>query len=386
MNPYGYPQGVPQQQYPQQISYGTPQQGYAGNTLTEPFTFTDKSLPMAGSPQRDVADFDKYAFDLLKEKVLKKPVLFENQTPAYYYKGMVLMNMYLLFNGIITIMTLANQFGTKNLVDQTLLNVATYLPLGFFLMYFLLFDNYFSEQVYYHYLRYGAIVDFPQSNSYGSMFTNARPLLFILAFLGYVFFMLYFFFKNGGQVSDVWVWLSNAIIGVFMFWYRNLSIESRFISLSDYIQSFPDKNNKRGINIDLTNLNEACKTLQDSVLLDANENCYTGAMRAWWWGPDHERETGISKLGHFLVILLIIVGAVVGSIFMLDSSKSNSAKIEWDTRIKPCVQACLMVSSNCTTCLFNCRLTTNSTQSVYCQAFQGAVSITCANGLTCTKM
>ena len=348
--------------------------------LTSSFAAGTRSENSLAAAVRTVGNHEDYDFKILKDKRVeglkaRRPQFVEQILPSYF-RAMVCVQSYLLFNGVITIMSLAQAYGVRKQVDPLLVYIAVFTPLVFFLLNVLLFNNYYSERAYYHYLEHNAIIDFPESSVFASWITHPAPVAFLLTFLAYVGFMFYLFGITGGSISEIWVFMSNTVIGVFLFWYRHQGIESSLISLSDYIQSFPNKHKKCGT-MDQEVLSDACMTLHDCALIGTRHMCYSGHMRDWWWGPDHLNLGPLKKVLHFAVLLGIVAGAAFAAIYMLQTA-SQIQQHNWDAEVKPCVSVCLLKTGNCTDCLGLCRKVSGNPLNTVCNGLDAVWMVACS--------
>eukprot|EP00760_Papus_ankaliazontas_P039139 PhM_4_TR9495/c1_g1_i2/m.25924 len=350
-----YGQDQYQQQYPPQAY---PQQQEAQDNDCAPLQ-TQLMSTNVGVGSRDVFDHDKYSFDLLQENRD-----FQMPRSDTSFKVAAVAQMYFLFNAVITVMSLAFNFRRSHNTTSWMGDVAVYAPLGFFALYYLHFNNYYSEQVYYLYLKHGAIIDFPGTEQYAEWVKRALPLTFLASFFAYMGFMVFYLLKFNCSFNEIYVFLSNLVIGVAMFWYRNQSIEWKFVSLSDFVQSFPDKIGNRR-NIDAKSLSSASSTLKDMVLLETRNSCYSGNMRKWYWenkGVEGSRQT----MYRLLMVGVMFVAAGIAVAFF-QRSISALEREEWDKMIKPCVVVCKAMSMNvCGSCLATCRAATQLESNKYC--------------------
>ena len=317
--------------------------------------------------KRDVYDHDKFDIDLLQD------VQGMNEMKAQWkFKIETIVATWILFNAISTIMVIIENFRKtvpetrRKEFGQVKFDVLTYsimyFPVIFFLLLWLLFNNAFSEMTFYMYVRRGAIVDYPESSSPRFLFCHIRPMLFIIAFLGYggtaVFTMLSF----KASIGTIAIFLNNLGIGVGLFWYRQQSIEWKFVSISDFIQAFPDRNNSHG-NIDEWSLHRASTLMKDFTLTESAAPSYDGYMRNFYW-ENKNYGTVARILHHFLYwgVILALAGLSFAYFFVLGRFDLRS---RWEAEINPCANSCgqayvnasisnTITATQCANCVCTC--------------------------------
>eukprot|EP00760_Papus_ankaliazontas_P004960 PhM_4_TR12300/c1_g1_i1/m.76786 len=199
---------------------------------------------------------------------------YENQTPIIVYVLGSVVQGYLMFNAIITIMGITFSFhrtvyheqsDSASFVEESF--VAIYSPLIFFLLYFPLANTAFSEVMYYKFLAHGALVDFPDTGTPLYWYRDVRPMMFLFVFLLYVGYLLYYFGNYGAVWTTYMTFFSNLVVGIFLTWFRMQSIEYRLVSLSDYVQSFQGDEGEYG-DIDKVSMTRALRTLNKITRLE----------------------------------------------------------------------------------------------------------------------
>ncbi len=276
--------------------------------------------------------------------------------PMWKFKVETFMATWILFNSITTVMIIVDNF--RKAVPETtriafgydkfnyLTRTMMYAPLAFFFLLWILFNNAFSETCFYMYIRRGAIIDFPASSSFRYLLTNIRPLFFLLYFIGYLGVSFYTLFALGAKIGTIAIFLNNLVIGVGLFWWRNQSIEWKFVSVSDFIQAFPDRNNAHG-NIDEVSLDRASKLLKDFTLTESTRACWSGYMRNWYWR--HEGISTCSQILHHILywgVIFGLAGLCFAYFFLMGRLNVED---QWKTMINPCIVVCTELAANLTT-------------------------------------
>jgi hypothetical protein len=269
---------------------------------------------------------------------------FELQTQWWQFYLNTFVMMYVLFNGVITLMGLAWGY-LKAVTDGSntgaVLYIAVYGPLVFFLLYFLVFNNFYSEYVYYMYMKRGAVLDFPQS---------AKPKYWLRSPIPFVF------------VTFLGAYL------IFMFWYSQQSIESRFISISNYISCFPPKDGKREYGkIDGSNMSNAGNTLQKATLVKTHAASYSGYMANWYWTKERKWAPWVRALMWFLWLALIfIIAAIALSFFQSDMSDAESKS--WRDMVNPCLEVCRNSGRTACDCMDACKKAAHQESNSACRS------------------
>ncbi len=292
-------------------------------------------------------------------------------------------NLGLLFNYTTTIMVILTAFKRNASPEaqekfgsdwEALTNFMIYFPLCFFLLTILAVNNYFSERVFYDYLKRGILVDYPNTSEYGYLFKSLVPLAFIIPFLVYLLLCVGVMIRGQSPVGFIITFLLNMVVGIAMWWLRQQSIESRFVSLSDFIMCFPSREqafhsieerekNRIDAKMDELNLKHAAVFLKRLVLNFSEKPSYLSDMRLFRW-KDLNYTTFERFIFHIAVWVLIgsCIGACVAYFFY-----QGEADIEnvWNNMINPCVQSCANVTSTftskanfniatCDSCLCSC--------------------------------
>jgi hypothetical protein len=309
-------------------------------------------------PEREIFDFDKYDISsnppigcMLEAKTASQSQL---QTALYCFA---------LFNSITTIMVIVNSFKTSATQDVIesfgsqwigLTSLMIYGPLAFFLLIVLAVNNYFSERVWYAMLGRGILVDFPQSGEFGYLFTSWQPLVFMVLYLAYLLLSVAVLIKGKANVGTVLTFITNMVVGVLLWWYRMQSIEYQFVSLSDWIMTFPQRDavnktpeerqaNREKAVMDEMNLKHAAFWMKRVVLNCATQPCWSGFMRNYSWkasgAPFLERAA--FHLGMWACVGGLIAACVAYFAFL---GKAELAAV-WANQVSPCITACGNVSS-----------------------------------------
>lgn len=305
--------------------------------------------------RREVWDHANFDLDLLHEI----PDI-GTMKPGWKFKFETIMGTWILFNSISTLMIITTNMKRAVSVDllteygeekfEALMGFIIYFPLCFFFLLFLLFNNYFSEMTFYHYLRRGALVDFPASSDAGFLFKNPLPLAFILVTLGYCGVAFYAMIVFRASFGTILIFCNNLLIGIGMFWYRQQSIEWKFISISDFIQAFPDRTNSHG-NMDEVSLHRASQLMDHFTLTESHVPSYRGYMRNWWW-KNQNYTTHQQIMHHVGMVLLVggLGGCAFAYFFVLGRLDLES---RWNNEINPCIRTCVEGALRVNSTFFN---------------------------------
>jgi hypothetical protein len=267
---------------------------------------------------------------------------YEDKTPRWKYYLTIFLVCYVLFNGVITLMGLAFSY-YKTVTDRTartqgVLYVAVYAPVGYLFMYYLVFNNYYSEKVYNIYLKRNAIISYPSSGKWEYWVKTPRPLVFVIYTLTYLAFMMWFFGSTGADFNTYYVFISNILVQIFLFWVSQQTVESRFVSVSNYIASFKNKDGERE-GMDEVNLKKSTSSLASAVLVRTTKAAYTSNMAVWYW--QHEKD--YSKTIRYLIRLLwlgIIIGVIAIAISLFQADILKSTEKMWRDTVNPCLAVC----------------------------------------------
>lgn len=328
--------------------------------------------------KREIFDFDKY--DIASNPFI--PCMLEAKPPTDSQKD-VAVTVMLLFNSITTIMVLLTNFkrnADPEVVQEfgsdwdTLTNLMIYAPLGFFLMLILAINNYFSERVFYEYLNRGILVDFPQTGEFSYIFKSCKPLVFVVLFVAYTALCVGVMLKGRATVGIIISFCLNMGVGIGKMWYFQQSIESRFVSLSDFIMCFPQRDKvtaskeqreKERVSavMDESNLKHAAYYMKRVVLNSTASPCWSDAMRLHRW---HSQNSSGAQILCFHVsvwmFILVLIGSCVGY-FTYQGQQDIVAT--WSYVVNPCVQTCANVTKavggnslfsnvTCDACLCSC--------------------------------
>lgn len=215
--------------------------------------------------------------------------------------------------------------------------IIQFAPVPFIIVVLLQFNNMFAETVYYKYLSYGAIIDFPETLDRPYLCSNFTPMAFSVPFCTYAIFtvcvLIYF------QASfSVFVVAFSSLAGMMSYWYAQQGIEDKLISLSEFIQSFPDETGNYG-NIDRVNMGTAAEALRDLKLLEGRVASYNDYWRRSYFKSifaETKARVGLS-VGVKALLFIVIAGLVVYALFLL-SLRDDAA---WQSTVNPCIASCV---------------------------------------------
>ena len=308
-------------------------EGAAGEVITVP-----KGL--VRRPVLDVRNLDLHDYDKAKGlDRFKRPAQIGAET---------VIAVLVLFNAVSTLMIInttfaqavpaseRNAFGSPELF-QFLTSMVTYSPLAFLLIVVFMANNAYSELAFYSCLKRWCILDFPASGHRGFILTSGMGIGFLLFFAWYLALSLGTFFVYRASVGVVVIFCNNLLIGVGLAWYRQQSIESKFISVSDFIQAFPDREGEYG-NIDEVSLHWAAEFLRGITLAESDTASFRSRMRRHMWRL-HGMPESKKVLHHVGVFgtIFILAGICIAYFQIL---QSVDAKQRWTDRIDPCARAC----------------------------------------------
>lgn len=308
-------------------------------------TYEDHSMALNRQPTggRGFKRFDHDKFDFSNLSTMENIKDFKTERG---YIMDVLLNTWVLFNAVTTLMVIVTSF--KRNVDpyrvqefgefkfDVIVKFLTYLPLLFLVVVVLMFNNSYSERVYYMYLAKNGIIDYPASNAPMSILKQWRSYLFFLPWIIYFAFGLIVMLKFNAAGGTIFSFLNNLVVGIMLFWYRQQAIESKLISLSDFIQSFQDSQGVYG-NIDEVSLKRAANFLESITLCDSREPSFSDYMRLFFW-----REKSYSSVSmcchHFFVWVIIgsLSGAAVAYFLTMQHFEVQGI---YDRQITPCVSS-----------------------------------------------
>ena len=232
-----------------------------------------------------------------------------------------------------------------------------YMPVPFLLVYMLQFNNAYAEMVYYQYLVNGAMIDFPSSGSPRILFRQMVPLVFVVYFMVYLIFSMAVLLLFRVSFAQFLVYIS-ALTNILAYWYHNQGLEARLMSLSEFIQSFPDSTGEYN-NMDKHSLGLASAALANMTLLEGNHTPYDSYWRRSYFKGvfTTTAKRTVVATGFRLAIAASIVMVVLYAFYSL----SSTAKASWAEVINPCVSACVYDdalqyrnASRCSGCLCRC--------------------------------
>ena len=336
--------------------YGAPPPGGVGYpTIGAPAVGMD-SKPLfqitkdENLPPRETVDHDK--FDIATLQDIDR---LEDMKNPWAMRVELLVAVFILFNGITTIMIILTNFRRAvNPSDRDafgrdkfdkLVTFIEYFPLFFFVNILLLFNNFFSEKTFYMYLKRGAIIDFPESGGIKYLLTSPIPLLYLLVTVLYGGVTVVTLLKFKASLGVLIIFVNNLVVGVLMTWYRQQSIEAKFVSLSVFIQSFPDRKDEYG-NMDEQSLNSATKFLQNLTLTEARSPSWGGYMRNFYW--KQQNVSGVAMVcAHLFVWAIMLALAGVSVAYFVIVSRQD-VETRWKQEVAPCVNSCVAGLTNMT--------------------------------------
>ena len=187
------------------------------------------------------------------------------------------------------------------------------------------------------------------------LLTHLLPLVFILSVILYIGLTVWVCIRFAAPIGTIAIFLNNMIIGVAMFWYRQQSIEYKFVSISDFIQAFPDRTNSHG-NMDEVSLSHAARLMEKLTLTESAEPAYSSYMKEFWWS--NKNYTSTARMLHHVGMGLLIVafaGAAIGYFLFLGRFDLKS---RWSSEISPCIYVCTKGSNStaamCQWCACEC--------------------------------
>lgn len=292
---------------------------------------------------------------------------FTDVTPWWMYILQLVGSMYVLFNGVITLMGLSWGFlKTVNHEDWELY-IGVYGPLGFFLLYYLVFNNYYAQIVYYKSMKRNVILDYPRSSKPAYWPSKTNPFLFLVILGMYLVFMMYVFGTNNAEFNVYYVFISNLVIQIVLYWKGQQGIEDRLITLYGYVTAFKDKegNPDSANGIDEVNLATAMHTLSGSTQAQVREPSYSHYMATWYW---NERGYPWYRVLVYRALWLgTIVGIAMLALSMFNSELQDADKNTWDERINPCLDVCMHAPLTPCECIRMCKDAADQSDNNACQ-------------------
>lgn len=313
--------------------------------------------------KRDVYPHANFDIDCLQDI----PHL-QDMKSGWQFKFETLLYTWILFNAVSTIMIILTNF--KRQVPpatraeyagsyDSLMDFLIYFPLAYFGLIVLIFNNYYAEMSFYLYMRRGAIIDFPPSAKVKALFTSVVPLVFIIVTLAYAGVVVYAFIKFKATVGVIFIFINNVAIGIGLSWYRQQSIESKFVSISNFIQSFPNRDDVYG-DMDEQSLHHAATFLTKLTLTEADTPSWTGYMRNFYW-KNKQYPLWQQILHHCMVFIIIgvLIGLCLAYFIIL---RGLDLKSVWQNEINPCVTSCTTGIA-----IYNNSIQTPTTLTGWCQ-------------------
>jgi hypothetical protein len=221
-------------------------------------------------------------------------------------------------------------------------NAARFAAAPLYLLIMLQFNNYYSEKMYFKYLQNGALIKFPDTGNFRAMIRSWLPRLFLIYFTIYVVFALCVMFVLRTTFATVVMFL-NIIAGIVSFWIRQQSITSSFVSLSSFLEAFPDADGQFA-RYDDVRLTTAALALTKLTVVEATAPSYNVVMRQLYWkllniGPTTR---GMLRIAVYTVAFGTLAFAVWYSLYYIDQTNLD----RWDEVLNPCVSACYRITQS----------------------------------------
>lgn len=308
--------------------------------------------------------FDYECFDFRNLKPMEHFSLRWNRSIRFLIQASATFRFFLAVAALVVIVSQVSSVFPYDDVDELgrgvfmgLSQAIRYMPVPFLLVYMLQFNNAYAEMVYYKYLVRGALIDFPSSGSVRIILRQWIPLLFVLYFTAYLVFSIIVLLMFKVSFAQFLVYIS-AMSNVLVYWYQNQGLESRLLSLSEFIQSFPDSTGEYN-NMDKHALGLASAALANMTLLEGNHTPYDSFWRRSYFKDVYSTaaKRTLIATGFRAAIAAAVVMVVLYAFFSL----SSTAKASWQDLVNPCVTACVYEdtlnyqnSSRCSGCLCRC--------------------------------
>jgi hypothetical protein len=318
------------------------------STLQDPLSLSlaAPAAAHATKQERSVYDLHKLDADYFRqyegfhEVVTDKEALFA-----------VVVSALMLFNTVTTTMTVVSAFRQRvnpynNPSFEALSLVMTFFPLVYLLLLLPVFNNYYSQKVFYFLMERGAVLNFNNTfTTLGYLISNIIPGLFFYSFVGYVILSVVIFFMFGGTAGEILIFVNNAALGFGLYWYRQQSIEDRLVTMPAFVEHFSNFDGEAS-DIDLTSFNRASDYMKKAVLVQATDPTYSSSFRQWYFNANDY--SSLSQIGLVLLhwfFVLLSVGLAFGYFFYMDE---QAVKVRWETIISPCVTSCGAGAANIT--------------------------------------
>ncbi|CUG63472.1 transmembrane protein, putative [Bodo saltans] len=242
-------------------------------------------------------------------------------------------------------------------VFLTLSYIIQFAPVPFIVVVMQQFNNIFAETVYYKYLTNGAIIDFPETLDRPYLCSHWLPMAFSIPFGIYGLFTIcvLIYFKAS---FSVFVIVISSLAGMLSYWYSQQGIEDKLISLTEFIQSFPDETGEYG-NIDKVNMGSAADSLKSLKLLEGRVPSYDDYWRRSYFKSifaDTKARVGVN-VGMRTLICVGIAAVVIYALLLLSLDDNAS----WQTTVNPCIASCVYDDSigynnvaRCSGCVCRC--------------------------------
>ena len=292
--------------------------------------------------QRDVLDFKNFDTDILQ--TLEGAKTFKERWKMQLEVGIQLLA---LFNSVTTIMVIisqlvnrvpdeiTNEFG--NTTFKALKWTLIIVPLVFFLLLIFMVNNYYSQATFYYYIQRGAVIDFPETAAPKFLLTRPTPLVFILALVGFLSLTIFTTVRFDASTGQIVVIVSNIVIGVALQWYKQQTIEDKFITISQFLQKFPDEEGKFD-NMDCHSLDLAAAAMANFTLLKTDGASYGNTMRHRWWKDKNYSTAWMCAIDGFIFFVIAVMAGIGIGFYFFQVSEQELRR--WETEITPCISGC----------------------------------------------
>jgi hypothetical protein len=290
--------------------------------------------------------------------------MFKEAKPSYQYYVTVFGSLFLVFSSMTTLGTFAASF--QNSVPTSVRarhpdgptsfdNMCSYLrwmPMFYGGLCFLVFSNTAAELVFYTSLRRGKITVMPSVQSAKDVLYNPVQLFFIVVTVSYAVSAVVIMNTLDAETGVIIGFLTTLAMGAGAQWLRLTLAPSYFLSLSDYIALFPNRDGKTNEcdNVARDNAVQCLATVdvRASQVHDLRSN----------WPMLKVSRTAMGVLSVTMVVSLVALALAASAI----ASASRKVQQQSWAEINPCVEACsssmFTLTGNatevCTTCICKC--------------------------------
>lgn len=272
--------------------------------------------------------------------------------PRKVIAGIGALHAFELFVSVTTIMALVSQMTDRYSEQvatekpdftsfQSVMNVITYAPVGMLVFFGLIFNNYYAQVLYYHMLSRGIIVDFENTQSAKYFRTHFTTLLFMLVLASYAGGATIVFAYARISWHEIFVFLENVFVGLFLFWYRQQGVEARLVSVSCFVEAFQSATGEYH-DIDATALRRAARCLTGLVIAKCDQPSYSNYFRhSWYRLRDYSKPRTAVKVGSIVAVSLLVAFLAFLNFFLTSHPNSLSATDIWKVGIVPCTRVCV---------------------------------------------